>query len=52
MGLSELIQDVPQSSVIAPLLFNAYANDLFLILRNIDICYFADDITPSAYNEQ
>ena len=46
-----LIQRVTQGSVIGLLLFNIYINDLFLTLRNIDICNFANDATLYAYNE-
>ena len=41
----ELIQGIPQGSVLGPLLFNIYLNDLFFILTSC-ICNFADDTTP------
>ena len=42
---TETVQGVSQGSVLGPLLFSIYLNDLFMFLEETEICNYADDTT-------
>ena len=45
---SNIETGVPQGSILGPLIFNIYMNDIFYFIREEDLANYADDNTPYA----
>ena len=41
--LSSLLKGVPQGSVLEAIWFNTFPNDLYFLVKDTDVCNFADD---------
>ena len=47
---SKIKSGVPRGSILGPLVFNIYINDIFFFITETEITNYADDNTPHSIN--
>ena len=50
-GWCDILSGVPQRSILVPLLFNIYLNDISYFTNAVEVTNYADDTTPYAIEE-